>query len=96
MRRAAKVDNNHAEIVTGLLRIGASVQSLAAIGKGCPDLAVGWQRRTFLLEVKNPDVDSTHRKLTPDEEVWHATWRGHVAIVHNLTEALQAIGAIGR
>jgi hypothetical protein len=50
MRRAAKVDANQTEIVQALRQIGAVVQSLAAVGNGCPDLLVGYRNRLFLLE----------------------------------------------
>jgi len=40
MRRTAKVDANHREIVDALRRIGAGVQSLAGVGNGVPDLLV--------------------------------------------------------
>ena len=62
----------------GLRRAGCTVQSLAAVGQGCPDIVVGLEGRTFLFELKNPDVDSTHQKLTPLEAQWHAMWKGQV------------------
>lgn len=40
MRRAARVDANHAEIVAALRDRGCLVQSLAALGHGVPDLLV--------------------------------------------------------
>lgn len=36
MRRAARVDRNQAEIAAALRKVGATVQSLAAIGEGVP------------------------------------------------------------
>lgn len=89
MRRAAKVDANQTEIVNQLRQVGATVQSIAAIGKGAPDLLVGFQGRNVLMELK---VDKG--KLTPDETNWHEEWRGQVAIIRNADEALAAIGAI--
>lgn len=41
MRRAARTDANQTAIVEALRKCGASVQSLAAVGKGVPDLLVG-------------------------------------------------------
>lgn len=40
-RRAARVDDNQTEIVRASRDVGVSAQSLAAIGKGCPDLLLG-------------------------------------------------------
>lgn len=96
MRRAAKVDLNHAEVQAGLESIGASFLSLAPLGKGAPDALVAWNRRLYLLEIKNPDQDSAHRKLTKMEAEFHERWKGPIHVVHNLREALQAIGAIER
>ena len=92
MKRAARLDANHHEIVRALEAVGARVQSLASVGSGCPDLVVGWRRRNILLEVKDGAKIPSKRRLTPDEERWHRTWSGQVAIVHNVTEALHAIG----
>ena len=64
MRRAAKVDANQTEIVKALRQVGASVQSLAATGKGCPDLLVGIRGLNFLIEVKDGAKPRSDRKLT--------------------------------
>jgi len=89
MRRAAKVDLNQSEIVTALRRVGASVQPLHAVGAGCPDLLVGFRRACFTLEIKQP---KSRERRTPEQIEWHAAWRGHVAVVTNIAEALAAIG----
>ena len=54
MRRAARVDRNQAEIAAALRNVGATVQSLAAIGEGVPDLMIGHNQHTYLFEVKDP------------------------------------------
>lgn len=92
MRRAAKVDDNQAEIVAALRRAGCSVCSLAGVGKGCPDLAVGLRGVTYLLEVKDGSKCPSKRRLTAGEQQWHETWRGHVAVVSSVDEALDAVG----
>ena len=92
MRRAAKVDRNQSEIVQALRQIGCSVQPLHAVGAGCPDLAVGWQGRTFMLEVKDGLAPPSERQLTPAQVEFHAAWRGHVAVVTSVKSALDAIG----
>ena len=55
-------DANQAEIVKALESVGASVLDLADVGRGCPDLLVGYAGREWLIEVKMPTG-----KLTPDE-----------------------------
>lgn len=101
MRRAAKVDENQAAIVAALRAAGASVQSLAAVGDGCPDLLVGYDsgrlglRLNHLLEVK--DLASSRKdKLNDRQALWHAKWRGGVHVVRNPREALQVIGVPAR
>lgn len=86
-RTAAKRDGNEREIIDALKAVGASVQPLSA--KGCPDLLVGYRGENILMEVKLPKG-----KLTDDEQVWHDGWRGQVAIVRTVDDALRAIGAI--
>lgn len=89
---AARVDENQSEIVGALTQIGASVAMCHAVGAGFPDLCVGWQGKTYLLEVKNPAKPKSKRQLTPSQVEWHRSWRGHVAVVETVTEALDAIG----
>lgn len=93
MRRAAKVDQNQAEIVAALRQIGCSVQLLHAVGAGCPDILAGWQGQTFLLEIKDGNKPPSARKKTDAQVIWHDAWRGKpVAVVCNIREALDAIG----
>lgn len=91
MRRAARIDANQPAIVADLRRAGASVVSLAAIGKGCPDLAVGFRGRTYLFEVKDPVQPPSGRKLTPDEQRFFETWKGHYSVIHTFAEAWEVI-----
>ncbi len=91
MRRAAKIDANHLEIVSALRKIGASVRSLAAVGAGCPDLLVGWQGRTLVMEIKNGKNVPSHRKLTADEAAFFATWKGEAHVVESVEQAIKAV-----
>lgn len=89
-----RVDNNHGEIVNGLRAIGATVRSTAGVADGFPDLTVGWRGVNYLLEVKDGAKPPSKRKLTPDEQKFHATWRGQVCVVESLDDALRTIGAL--
>ena len=89
MRRAAKVDANHSAIVAALRSIGASVQDLASVGQGCPDILVGFRGRNYLMEIK---VNKS--KPTPKQVVWHMMWQGQVVIVRTVDEALHVIGVL--
>jgi Holliday junction resolvase len=91
MRRRAKVDANQREIVKALRKLGCSVQSLASLGAGCPDLLVGTHGVNLLLEVKDGSLPPSRRKLTIEEELWHKYWRGSVRVIESVDEALAAI-----
>lgn len=94
MRVASKIDVNQPQIVRALRDVGATVQVLSHVGKGCPDLMIGFRGRNFLLEVKDGDKPLSRQSLTRDEQHWHATWQGEVIIVNSVENALQAIGAL--
>lgn len=95
MRRAAKVDANQEQVVAALRAVGATVQTLAAVGKGVPDLLVGFQGKTLLLEVKDGRRPPSERRLTEDQLTWHGAWRGGpVAIVDGVDAALRALGVL--
>ena len=95
MRRAGKIDTNQPEIVAALKSVGATVQSLAPVGNGVPDLLVGFRKQTFLLEVKDGAKPPSARELTKDQIAWHMEWwGGPCQVVNSVTEALIAIGAM--
>lgn len=92
MRRAAKIDANQPEIVQALRATGCTVHSTAAIGAGFPDLIVGKQGVTVLMEVKDGRKPPSARDLTPDQTKWHAEWKGaQVVVVLCIEDALQAM-----
>lgn len=92
MRRAARIDDNQPQIVADLRACGVSVQPLHAVGGGVPDLLVGWRGRNVLIEIKDGSKPPSRRRLTPDQEEWHASWRGQVAVAENIEQALEIIG----
>jgi Holliday junction resolvase len=93
--RAAKVDANHVQVVEALRAAGATVQSLAGVGKGVPDLLVGHQGHTLLMEVKDGDKSPSQRKLTEDQLKWHREWNGGtLAVVDGPEAALRVLGVI--
>lgn len=89
-----RIDSNHRLIVRALRDVGVTVLSLADLGKGAPDIACGWRGLNYFFEIKDGSLPPSRRKLTPDEEQFHATWRGQVAVIESVDEALKAIGAI--
>jgi hypothetical protein len=49
-------DRNQDEIKVTLINLGADVWDTTRVGKGYPDLTVGWCGRTILVEVLAPDA----------------------------------------
>lgn len=93
--RAAKIDANQEAVVTALRAAGATVQSLAGVGKGVPDLLVGYQGQTLLMEVKDGNKNPSARLLTEDQLRWHSGWKGGaLAVVDSPDAALRMIGVI--
>jgi hypothetical protein len=92
-RRAARIDSNQNEIVAALRKIpGVSVAITSALGDGYPDLNIGREGKTFLVELKNGLLTPSKRKLSPDEEKFMKQWRGHYAVCNSLDEVLKVIG----
>ncbi len=85
-----RTDKNQAEIVQALRAAGCTVTSLHEVGRGCPDIVVGYEGVNFLLEIKNP---KTYGKLNETQVKWHGKWRGQVAVVKSPGEALRVVGA---
>lgn len=103
MSYAKRRDANEATIIIALRAVGATVQQLDI--KGVPDLLVGYQGATHLVEVKNPEAKGGAKNgglytkgrgaLTPDQVKWFAGWTGaRIHEVINSDEALVAIGAL--
>jgi hypothetical protein len=96
MRRAAKVDSNHARIVATLRAVGAHVINVSAV-PGCLDILVGFRGQLVLMEVKDGDKPPSARRLTEAEAATiNALARAGVIapVVCNEVEALRAIGAM--
>lgn len=91
-RRAARADDNHCQIVRALRAIGCTVQSLAAVGDGCPDLLVGSRGVNLLLEINDGDKPPSARRLTADQIEWQAKWLGTpVAVVSSVEAAIKEV-----
>jgi Holliday junction resolvase len=94
LRRAAKVDANQKEIVSALRVAGATVEHLHAVGKGCPDLLIGYKGFNYLIEVKDGTKTPSQRRLTPDQVKWHANWFGQKIVIESVGSALSFIHEI--
>jgi len=82
LRRAAKVDNNQADIIDALRRIGVQVEVI-----GLPlDLLICHRGETALMECKTAEG-----RLTKGQAEFLERWPGKVHIVHSPREALEAV-----
>lgn len=86
MRRAARVDGNHAAIVKALRKIGCMVLDLSKLGRGVPDLLVARRFTIKFLEIKNPETGGA---LNEAQREWHDQWRGHVLVVESPEQAVR-------
>jgi len=96
VRRAAKVDDNQPAIVEHLRSLGMSVCLLHTVGKGVPDIIVGYRGLNVLLEIKDGSKPPSARKLTQPEVDWQLEWRGQVATVKDKEEAETEVVRIWR
>jgi len=98
-----KVDRNHRAIADAMTAAGCTVVSLHMVGKGCPDLMVGVNGSTWLVEIKDekaqtdfrPGVKGTHALTAARQKEWAARWRGTpVIVVRSPSDALNALGLV--
>ena len=61
------------------------------MGKGCPDLAIGFAGKNALVEIKDGKKPPSARKLTNDEAVFFRDWLGFACIIKDATDAIDLI-----
>ena len=93
MKRAPRLDANHADIRAEFEKHGCSVVSLASMGDGVPDFLIGVGLRNYLLEVKDGDKPPSQRKLTPKEAKFAKTWKGQWSVIESVSEVLTFVKA---
>lgn len=87
-----RTDSNHAEIIKALRKIpNLSVFSTHEVGKGFPDIVIGYKGINYLIEIKDGKKPPSARKLTDSEVKFHQDWRGQIKIVNNLDEVLNLL-----
>lgn len=84
MRKYARQDANHKDIRAAFERLGCSVADLSSLGKGLPDLLVGFGGLSLCVEVKDGSKPPSKRRLTEDEERFRMNWKGGYKIVEDL------------
>lgn len=86
MRIKARVDGNQKEIVTKLRKIGCSVLHTHQLGKGAPDIIVGYNLRNYLIEIKDGTKSISQQKLTKDEVKFQAEWKGTYLVINSFDQ----------
>ncbi len=72
-----------------LRKAGATVHDTHNIGRGYPDISVGYRGINLLIEIKVPGA-----KLNNVEHAWFEKWRGQAAVVYSAEEALVILETI--
>jgi hypothetical protein len=85
---AKRVDSNQKEIVACMRNMGATVAITSMVGKGFPDLVVGFRGKNYLVEVKDGSKSASRKSLTTCEFMFHDTWKGQVAVVESVDDAI--------
>lgn len=91
MRRAAKIDANQPDIVQALKQQGCSVAITSSAHDGFPDLVVGYNGITVLVEVKDGSLPPSKRRLTPKQVEFHNEFTGAIVILESIDDAVQLV-----
>lgn len=95
-----RIDKNQPEIIKALEAAGATVCDLSEAGEGVPDILIGFtrpcsgERINILAEIKQEPGKGVHKILTslrPSQVEWHSKWKGQVATVRTVEEALSLL-----
>lgn len=91
MRKKARVDANQKEIVQQLRKLNISVLHTHQLGKGAPDLILGYRNDNFMIELKDGTKTKSQQKLTPDELEFQNKWKGNYSVCNSLEQILNVI-----
>lgn len=84
--RVKRTDANQQEIMDALRAVGYCVYDTHEIGGGFPDIVVGYDNQSILVEVKMPG-----KKLNEKEEKFFKYWTGSKLIVFGPEDAVTKI-----
>jgi hypothetical protein len=88
MAYAKRVDSNHSDIVKTLRDLGCSVFDTSRVAGGFPDLVVGRNNKTVLVEVKAGQKS----KFTPAQELFMMNWRGSTVVrIDSIDSAIRLV-----
>lgn len=94
MRKIARRDRNHQEIVKAFESLGCSVLDLAAVGSGCPDILIAKHGRSCLIEVKDGTKCPSQRRLTEQQARFHSLWNGDLRVVTTIEDVSSIVNTL--
>lgn len=94
MRRAARIDDNHGEIVKAFRQAGCSVKPVHTL-KNFVDLIVAKNGVNVLIEVKDGKKSPSRRKLTDGEKEFQEGWKGLICLVESVDDVEKVLKTIG-
>ena len=68
-----------------------SVYSTHMVGKGFPDIVVGYKGKNYLFEIKDGDKPKSATKLTESERKFHNGWNGQIDVVYSFNDILNVL-----
>lgn len=85
-------DQGQQEAIALVRDLPASVEITTGLGRGKPDLIVGFQGLTTWVEFKREEKTAAQKRLRASQTDWLKTWRGSpVLVVDNGMDLVQAL-----
>lgn len=85
---ARRVDANQSEIVKVFKELGCSVFDTSRVAGGYPDLTIGRNGKTVLVEIKSSEKAS----YTPAQEMFMLNWRGSTVVrINDIDGAIRLV-----
>lgn len=94
IRRAAKIDDNQPQLVQLIRAMGVSVAITSAAHDGFTDLVLGFGGVTVLTEVKDGSKEPSRRKLTPQQQIFHGSFKGAITVIETDLQAIELVRRI--
>lgn len=87
-----RTDANHKDIIDAVRKIpSVSVFSTHMVGKGFPDIVIGYKGINYLVEIKDGAKTKSQKKLTEDEMRFHQSWFGQIIVCECVKDVLKLL-----
>lgn len=87
-----RTDANHKQIIDAIRKIPSiSVYSTHMVGKGFPDIVIGYKGINYLVEIKDGAKTKSQKKLTEDEIRFHQSWFGQIIVCECVKDVLKLL-----